>query len=299
MMWGRIVAQTARGLSTCRQVWHAGGVASKGLPEKWPIFGVKHVVLVSSAKGGVGKSTTSVNLALGLKSVNPTLEIGLLDADVFGPSIPTLMNLSGRPELDSKERMVPLVNYGIKCMSMGFLVNEEDAMIWRGPMVMSAIQRLLRRVAWGELDVLVVDMPPGTGDTQLSISQNIPVSGAVVVSTPQELALKDARRGIAMFQQVDIPLLGVVQNMAYFECPCCGTKTHVFGKDGVLQLAKECNVDILGNIPLTPSIQEMSDQGRPMVIAQPESTTALEYRNVAQQVLDRLPKYVDPFPHRS
>eukprot|EP00731_Ephydatia_muelleri_P036811 Em0329g2a len=188
----------------------------RGLPKKWPIAGVSHVVVVASAKGGVGKSTTAVNLALGMTSVNKGLSVGLLDADIFGPSIPRMMNLSGQPELSKQDRMIPLVNYGIKCMSMGFLVEEKVAIVWRGLMVMSAIQKLLRQVDWGSLDVLVVDMPPGTGDTQLTISQQIPISGSVIVSTPQDVALLDARRGVEMFRKVDVPVLGVVQNMSCY-----------------------------------------------------------------------------------
>uniref|UniRef100_T1KHS0 Iron-sulfur protein NUBPL n=1 Tax=Tetranychus urticae TaxID=32264 RepID=T1KHS0_TETUR len=224
------------------------------LPKKIPIPGVNQVILVSSAKGGVGKSTASVNLALALKHIQRSSKIGLLDADVFGPSIPKLMNLSANPELNKQGLMIPLVNYGLHVMSMGFLVEEKKAIVWRGLMVMSAIQKLLRGVAWGPLDYLIIDMPPGTGDTQLSITQNIPVSGSVVVTTPQEIALLDARRGITMFNQVGVPILGIIQNMSIFICEKCGHGTHIFGDSGAESLSLETNVPLLGSVALDRSL---------------------------------------------
>ncbi|XP_029454773.1 iron-sulfur protein NUBPL isoform X5 [Rhinatrema bivittatum] len=219
---------------------------SRGLPKQKPIHGVKQVVVVASGKGGVGKSTTAVNLALGLAANDMTKTVGLLDADVYGPSIPKMMNLNGDPEVSEKNLMRPLVNYGVACMSIGFLVEETAPIVWRGLMVMSAIEKLLRQVDWGKLDYLVIDMPPGTGDVQLSILQNIPISGAVIVSTPQDIALLDARRGAEMFRIVNVPVLGLVQNMSVFQCPNCKHETHIFGAEGARYLAESLGLDILG-----------------------------------------------------
>ncbi|KAF7649351.1 hypothetical protein LDENG_00142990 [Lucifuga dentata] len=261
---------------------------AKGLPKQKPISGVKQVVIVASGKGGVGKSTTAVNLALGLSANDPSKSVGLLDADVFGPSIPKLMNLKGNPELTEKNLMIPLINYGIPCMSMGFLVEDEAPIVWRGLMVMSAIEKLLRKVDWGSLDYLVIDMPPGTGDVQLSISQNIPVAGAVIVSTPQDIALLDARRGAEMFKKVNVPVLGLVQNMSVFQCPNCNHQTHIFGSDGARRLAETLGVRFLGDIPLHLNIREKSDSGQPVVISTPNSPEAEAYRRVASAVVQRL-----------
>eukprot|EP00054_Salpingoeca_dolichothecata_P024652 m.168756 g.168756 ORF g.168756 m.168756 type:complete len:342 (-) comp25087_c2_seq8:3348-4373(-) len=271
----------------------ASEAQKRSLPRKWPIAGVDRVVVVSSAKGGVGKSTTAVNLALGLQATDKNLNIGLLDADVFGPSIPHMMNLRGPVPLTKQSLMEPLVNFGVKCMSMGFLVDDEDAVVWRGLMVMGAIDRLVRKVAWGPLDILVVDMPPGTGDTQLSISQNVPITGAVIVSSPQDIALLDARRGVTMFHKVDVPVLGIVQNMSVFQCPKCNHETHIFGKDGAELLAKELNTKLLANIPLSLAIRESADNGQPILVSDPESPQALAYKKLAQAVLDSLPPPVD------
>ncbi|CAL8273812.1 unnamed protein product [Merluccius merluccius] len=261
---------------------------ARGLPKQKPISGVKQVVVVASGKGGVGKSTTAVNLALGLMANNPSKSVGLLDADIHGPSIPKLMNLKGNPDLTETNRMVPLTNYGIPCMSMGFLVDEEAPIVWRGLMVMSALEKLLRQVDWGTLDYLVVDMPPGTGDVQLSISQNIPVTGAVIVSTPQDIALLDARRGAEMFRKVNVPVLGLVQNMSVFQCPNCQHQTHIFGSDGARKLADTLGVHFLGDIPLHLNIREMSDRGQPVVISSPDSPEAEAYRKLAAAVLLRI-----------
>ncbi|KAK9534141.1 hypothetical protein VZT92_009208 [Zoarces viviparus] len=261
---------------------------AKGLPKQKPVAGVKQIIVVASGKGGVGKSTTAVNLALGLLANDPLKTVGLLDADVYGPSIPKLMNLKGNPELSDNNLMIPLVNYGVPCMSMGFLVDESAPIVWRGLMVMSAIERLLRQVDWGSLDYLVVDMPPGTGDVQLSISQNVPVAGAVIVSTPQDIALLDARRGAEMFKKVHVPVLGLVQNMSVFQCPNCQHQTHIFGSDGARQLADTLGVKLLGDVPLHLNIRETSDRGTPVVVSSPDSPEAEAYRKVASAVVQRL-----------
>ncbi|XP_062061286.1 iron-sulfur protein NUBPL isoform X3 [Lepus europaeus] len=264
-------------------------IMARGLPKQKPIEGVKQVIVVASGKGGVGKSTTAVNLALALAANDSSKAIGLLDVDVYGPSIPKMMNLKGNPELSQSNLMRPLLNYGIACMSMGFLVEETAPVVWRGLMVMSAIEKLLRQVDWGQLDYLVVDMPPGTGDVQLSVSQNIPISGAVIVSTPQDIALMDAHKGAEMFRKVHVPVLGLIQNMSVFQCPNCKHKTHIFGADGARKLAQTLDLDVLGDIPLHLSIREASDTGQPIVYSQPESEEAKAYLQIAVEVVRRLP----------
>ncbi|XP_041927545.1 iron-sulfur protein NUBPL [Alosa sapidissima] len=261
---------------------------ARGLPKQKPIAGVKRVIVVASGKGGVGKSTTAVNLALGLIANDPNVSVGLLDADVYGPSVPKLMNLKGNPELTDNNLMRPLVNFGVPCMSMGFLVEDVAPIVWRGLMVMSAIEKLLRQVDWGRLDYLVVDMPPGTGDVQLSITQNIPIAGAVIVSTPQDIALLDARRGAEMFRKVNVPVLGLVQNMSVFQCPKCNHQTHIFGADGARELAHTLGVEVLGDIPLHLNIRETSDRGQPVVVSSPDSPEAESYKKVAAAVVRRL-----------
>lgn len=263
-------------------------IMSRGLPKQKPIEGVREVIVVASGKGGVGKSTTAVNLALALAANDSSKAVGLLDVDVYGPSIPKMMNLKGNPELSPNNLMRPLLNYGIACMSMGFLVEETAPLIWRGLMVISAIEKLLRQVDWGQLDYLVVDMPPGTGDVQLSVSQNIPISGAVIVSTPQDIALMDAHKGAEMFRKVNVPVLGLVQNMSVFQCPQCKHKTHIFGADGARKLAQALDLDVLGDVPLHLSIREASDMGQPVVFSQPESDEAKAYLNIASEVVRRL-----------
>ncbi|XP_074398806.1 iron-sulfur cluster transfer protein NUBPL isoform X2 [Zonotrichia albicollis] len=268
-------------------------ILSRGLPKQKPIEGVKQVVVVASGKGGVGKSTTAVNIALALAANDSAKEVGLLDADIYGPSIPKMMNLKGNPELTpsigircmtrtihlqhSKNLMRPLKNYGIACMSMGFLIEETAPVVWRGLMVMSAVEKLLRQVDWGQLDYLVIDMPPGTGDVQLSVSQNIPIAGAVIVSTPQDVALLDAHKGAEMFRKVHVPVLGLVQNMSVFQCPKCKHETHIFGTDGVKDLAKTLGLDILGDVPLHINIRETCDSGQPVVISQPQSDACCKW----------------------
>lgn len=260
----------------------------KNLPKKSQIDGVGKVIVVASGKGGVGKSTTAVNLALGIQEVDPDKKVGILDADVYGPSLPKMMNLKGPVYLNSDNVMIPLVNFGVQCMSMGFLIGENDPVVWRGLMVMSAIQRMLRQVTWGPIDYLVVDMPPGTGDTQLTLSQSIPIDGAVIVSTPQEIALLDARKGTEMFRKVEVPVLGIVQNMSMYQCPNCGHQEHIFGKDGATQLAKDVDTDIIGDIPLNISIREAADTGQPIVLSQPGSPQADAYLTLARNVLFKL-----------
>jgi ATP-binding protein involved in chromosome partitioning len=250
------------------------------------IPGVAAVIAVASGKGGVGKSTTALNLALGLRDLG--LKVGLLDADIYGPSVPRLTGLHEKPALNDERKMIPLRRFGLAIMSIGFLVEEETAMIWRGPMVMSAVTQMLRDVAWGTLDVLVVDMPPGTGDAQLTLAQNVPLKGAVIVSTPQDLSLIDARRGLAMFKKVNVPVLGIVENMSYFQCPHCGTKSDIFGHGGARHEAEKLGVPFLGEIPLHMAIRATSDAGTPVVDSEPDGPHAAIYRAVAGQVRDQL-----------
>ncbi|XP_006116420.2 iron-sulfur cluster transfer protein NUBPL isoform X2 [Pelodiscus sinensis] len=264
-------------------------IMSRGLPKQKPIEGVKQVLAFASGKGGVGKSTTAVNIALALAAHDSTKAVGLLDADIYGPSIPKMMNLKGYPELSPKNLMRPLKNYGIACMSMGFLIEESAPVVWRGLMVMSAVEKLLRQVDWGQLDYLVIDMPPGTGDVHLSVSQNIPVTGAVIVSTPQDIALLDARKGAEMFRKVHVPVLGLVQNMSVFQCPKCKHETHIFGANGVRDLAKTLGLDVLGDVPLHLHIRETCDAGQPIVVSQPQSDMAKAYLRIANEIVKRLP----------
>jgi ATP-binding protein involved in chromosome partitioning len=247
--------------------------------------GVASIIAVASGKGGVGKSTTAVNLALGLRDLG--LKVGVLDADIYGPSMPRLLAIKGRPEMLGN-RLKPMIGYGLKVMSIGFLVEEETPMIWRGPMVMSALTQMLREVDWGELDVMVVDMPPGTGDAQLTMAQQVPLKGAVIVSTPQDLALIDARRGIAMFRRVNVPVLGIVENMSYFLCPNCGTRSDIFGHGGAREEATRLGVPFLGEVPLHMAIREKSDSGRPVVVSEPTGAHAQIFRDIAAKVRDEL-----------
>lgn len=250
------------------------------------IPGVKNIIAVASGKGGVGKSTTACNLALALSAQG--LKVGLLDADIYGPSVPKLFGLSGKPKVIEERLLAPMDGYGIKVMSIGFLIEPETAMIWRGPMVQSAITQMLREVAWGELDILVVDMPPGTGDAQLTMAQATPLSGAVIVSTPQDLALIDARRGVTMFRKVAVPILGVIENMATFVCPNCGHSSHIFGHGGARAEAARLDVPFLGEIPLNMTIRETSDAGRPVVAVDPDGPQAQIYRTIAAQLWSNL-----------
>ena len=248
--------------------------------------GVEAIIAVASGKGGVGKSTTAVNLALGLAANG--LKVGILDADIYGPSMPRLLGISGKPQSIDGRVLKPMENYGIKVMSMGFLVDEETPMIWRGPMVMSALSQLLREVEWAPLDVLVLDMPPGTGDAQLTVAQQVPLAGAVIVSTPQDLALIDARKGLNMFKKVDVPLLGIVENMSYFLAPDTGVRYDIFGHGGARKEAERLGVPFLGEVPLTMDVRESSDAGRPVVVSDPNGAQALVYRTIAAKVIERI-----------
>lgn len=248
--------------------------------------GVRFIVAVASGKGGVGKSTTAVNIALAIAAAGH--KVGLLDADIYGPSQPRMMGISGRPTSPDGKILEPMQNYGIKVMSMGFLVDEETPMIWRGPMVMSALQQMLRDVNWGELDVMIVDMPPGTGDAQLTMAQQVPLAGAVIVSTPQDIALLDARKGLNMFRKVDVPVLGIVENMSYFLCPNCGHQADIFGHGGARSEAARLGIEFLGEIPLHLDIRETSDSGQPIVVSRPETEHAGAYRAIADRIWQQL-----------
>jgi ATP-binding protein involved in chromosome partitioning len=276
---------------------HAAGVphVSSHRPPQSPVSpmskqseipGVAAVIAVASGKGGVGKSTTALNLALGLRDLG--LRVGLLDADIYGPSVPRLTGIREKPQLNDDKKMIPISRFGLAIMSIGFLVEEDTAMIWRGPMVMSAITQMLRDVAWGTLDILVVDMPPGTGDAQLTLAQNVPLKGAVIVSTPQDLSLIDARRGLAMFRKVNVPVLGIVENMSYFQCPHCGTRSDIFGHGGARHEAERLAVPFLGEIPLHMSIRATSDSGTPVVESEPDGPHAAIYRAIGANVRDQL-----------
>lgn len=253
-----------------------------GAPKPAGVPGVKQIIAVASGKGGVGKSTTAANLAVALATLG--LKVGVLDSDIYGPSMPKIFGITGKPQIVSGRTLAPMEAYGLKVMSIGFLVDEETPMIWRGPMVISAITQMLREVAWGELDVLVVDMPPGTGDAQLTMAQQVPLAGAVIVSTPQDLALLDARRGVAMFRKVAVPILGLVENMSYFTCPACGHRSDIFAHGGARHEAERLGIPFLGEIPLAMPIRETSDGGRPIVASDPSSAHAKAYIALARQV---------------
>jgi ATP-binding protein involved in chromosome partitioning len=250
--------------------------------------GVKHIVAVASGKGGVGKSTVAVNLALGFQAIG--LKAGIMDADIYGPSQPRLLGITGKPEQSSAKKLVPMEGYGLKAMSMGFMVDEGTPIVWRGPMVVGALNQMLREVLWGDLDVLVIDMPPGTGDVQLTIAQQVPLSGAVIVSTPQDLALIDARKGLAMFRKVNVPLLGIVENMSYFVAPDTGARYDIFGHGGAKAEAEKIGVPFLGEVPLTIEVRETSDTGRPVTATAPESASAQVFRDIAAKAWDELEK---------
>ncbi|WP_169544683.1 iron-sulfur cluster carrier protein ApbC [Sneathiella aquimaris] len=255
-------------------------------PQKPDVPGVASIIAVASGKGGVGKSTCSVNLALGLAAQG--LKVGMLDADIYGPSLPRMLGISGKPKSPDGKKLIPMEKWGLKVMSMGFMVEEDTPMIWRGPMVMSALQQMMFDVEWGTLDVLVVDMPPGTGDAQLTMAQRVPLTGAVIVSTPQDIALLDARKGLNMFKKVDVPVFGIIENMSYFLCPSCGDRSDIFGHGGAHKTADELNVDFLGEVPLHMEIRETSDAGTPVTASNPDGEHATIYKALACKIQDRI-----------
>jgi len=265
---------------------HNHGPRPGAAPNKLPLDGVRHIVAVASGKGGVGKSTTAANLALSLLAMG--YKVGVLDSDIYGPSMQRVLGVGGKPDISAQKKMIPKQAHGLKVMSMGFMVPEDTAMIWRGPMVMSAIQQMLREVDWGTLDFLIVDMPPGTGDAQLTLAQTVPLAGAVIVSTPQDLALIDASRGVAMFNKVAVPVLGIVENMSTFICPNCQHETPIFGHGGARREADRLAVRFLGEIPLDMAIRVTSDAGTPIVVDQPSGPHAAAYRAVAENVVAAL-----------
>ena len=254
--------------------------------QKMDLLGIDSVVAVASGKGGVGKSTTAVNLALAMAADGK--RVGLLDADIYGPSIPRMLGITDQPEQTASGMIAPLENHGIKCMSIGFLIEEETAMIWRGPMATGALEQLIKDVAWGELDCLVIDLPPGTGDIHLTLAQRVPLSGAVIVSTPQDIALADARKGLNMFEKVDIPVFGLIENMSYFSCPHCGERTDIFSHGGARKEAETMGMDFLGEIPLDIVIRETSDSGQPIVVSDPESPHSKAYLEIAEKVWTKI-----------
>jgi ATP-binding protein involved in chromosome partitioning len=265
-----------------------GGPAAKttGGGGRIEVPGVKHIIAVASGKGGVGKSTTAVNLALGLAANG--VATGLLDADIYGPSMPRMLDVKEKPESLDGKALKPIERYGLKTMSIGYIVNEDTPMIWRGPMVSSALEQMLRDVQWGDLDVLVVDMPPGTGDAQLTLAQRVALAGAVIVSTPQDIALVDARKGLSMFRKVAVPVLGFVENMSFFLCPHCGERSEIFGHGGAREEADKLGVPFLGEVPLHLDIRTTSDSGHPIVVAQPDSPHSQIYKNIAGRVWKQL-----------
>ncbi len=254
---------------------------------------VKNIVAVASGKGGVGKSTTAVNLALALAAEGAT--VGILDADIYGPSQPMMMGIEGRPESEDGKTMEPMENYGVQVMSIGFLIEQDNPMIWRGPMATQALEQLLRQTNWAELDYLVVDMPPGTGDIQLTLSQKVPLTGAVIVTTPQDIALLDAKKGIKMFEKVGVPILGIVENMAVHVCEKCGHLEHIFGEEGGKRLAEEYKMDYLGALPLNLSIRVQADNGRPSVVSDPDGEIAGLYKAMARQVAVKIAQRAKDF----
>jgi len=254
---------------------------------------VKNIVAVASGKGGVGKSTTAANLALALAAEGA--KVGILDADIYGPSQPMMMGLEGRPQSADGKTMEPMKNHGVEVISIGFLVEADNAMIWRGPMATQALEQLLRQTNWGDLDYLIVDMPPGTGDIQLTLSQRVPLTGAVIVTTPQDIALIDARRGIKMFEKVGVPILGIVENMAVHVCSNCGHVEHIFGADGGKRMASEFGMDYLGALPLALNIREQADSGRPTVVSEPDGETAGLYKAIARQLAVKIAQRAKDF----
>ena len=282
----RVQEARARGMGGGGAAPAAPAPAAAGRGHLPHVAGIKHMIAVASGKGGVGKSTTAVNLALGLQAIG--LKTGILDADIYGPSQPRLLGLAGRPQVAHGNTLRPMEAFGLKAMSMGFLVDEGTPIIWRGPMVVSALTQMLRDVDWGELDALVIDMPPGTGDVQLTMAQQVPLSGAIIVSTPQDLALIDARKGLNMFRRVDVPVLGIVENMSYFLCPKCGERSDIFGHGGAKLEAEKLGIPFLGGVPLHMDIRATSDEGQPIVASSPDSPHAQIYRDIAAKAWSEL-----------
>lgn len=291
-----LTAHSAGGESAAPAAPPRGDTGAGGAGARAPLLpDVGAIIAVASGKGGVGKSTVACNLALGLARLG--LSVGLLDADIYGPSLPRMMGATGRPSTDDAGKtLIPMAAHGLKCMSIGFMVAEDSPMIWRGPMVMSALEQMLRDVAWGALDVLVVDMPPGTGDAQLTMAQRVPLAGAVIVSTPQDIALLDARKGLNMFRKVNVPVLGIVENMSFFHCPKCGERSDIFGHGGARADAEAYGVDFLGEVPLHMAIRSAGDGGAPIVVGAPESPEATAFMTVAAAVRDRLGAARKPAP---
>jgi len=267
---------------------HDNNPLSKNQSTKSSIKGIdsiSNIIAVASGKGGVGKSTTSINLALAIKNLG--YNVGILDADIYGPSIPKLIGENKKPNVSDQGKILPIKKFNISIMSIGFLVSEETPMIWRGPMVISAINQMLNDVDWGVLDFLIVDMPPGTGDVQLTMAQKVPMSGAIIISTPQDLALIDAKKGLEMFKKVNVPIIGIIENMSTFICPHCNEETYIFGKKGAELEAKRQNVDFLGGIPLEVAIRETSDDGEPIVSCHPEANVSKSFLSIARKIVNR------------
>lgn len=287
-LWPAIEQNLRHNLSQINEIesikinWSTQIVAHDSQKGTNPLPGIKNIIAVASGKGGVGKSTTSVNLALALQQEGAS--VGILDADIYGPSIPTMLNIKGRPESSDGKTMQPLQAYGLQVMSIGVLIEEDSPMIWRGPIVTQTLTQLLRETQWHDLDYLVIDLPPGTGDVQLTLSQQIPVTGSVIVTTPQQISLIDAKKGLKMFEKVDIPILGIIENMSTHICTNCGHEEAIFGEDGGQELAKAYNIDFLGSLPLDKRIREEADSGKPTVTAEPNSDIANRYRDIAHKI---------------
>ena len=286
------------GVSSCQVevTWKlASHSVQKGVD---PLKNVKNIIAVASGKGGVGKSTVAVNLALALSAEGAT--VGMLDADIYGPSQPRMLGVTGQPDSKDGRSLEPKMSYHIQCMSIGFLVDEETPMIWRGPMVTQALEQLLRDTNWRDVDYLIIDLPPGTGDTQLTLAQKIPVSGAIIVTTPQDIALLDARKGLKMFEKVQVPVLGVVENMSIHVCTNCGHEEHIFGEGGGMRMAEQYDVDFLGGLPLEGTIRADTDNGQPTVVRDPESPVAQRFRDIARRAAAKLSlkakDYTQAFP---
>ncbi len=278
----RTAVETIEGIGTVLVDVGAEVPKAKGLPDKQPIPGIKNIIAVASGKGGVGKSTIAVNLALSLSKSGAS--VGILDADVFGPSVPMMMGVHEQPQSTDDEKIIPIEAHGIKIMSVGFMLDEETPLVWRGPLVMQLVKQFLIGVEWGELDYLVIDLPPGTGDVQLTLVQTVPVTGAVIVTTPQDIALLDARRAIKMFGEVKVPVLGIVENMSFFVCPHCNEKTEIFSHGGGKKTSERYGVPLLGHIPLDPTIREGGDAGKPVVLSEPDSPQTLAIQKVTGHV---------------